>query len=113
VYLEWKVFLFRLDYIKFSDAAAEIKLDSTGYINLLRFIHTTNKHNMNNRPEKIGERNKGVIKYYNANGEYTVFNTFNTWIARGLSKAGVRISKDITLTHQLFRELPDSTKIFK
>ena len=93
------------DYIKFSDAAFKIKLDSTGFKNLLSFIHNTYKHTQKGKQEIISVRANGMIKYYKAKGEYSIFNTCNTWVAKGLNRAGLKISSNIILTQQLFKEL--------
>ncbi|MCL4279574.1 MAG: DUF2459 domain-containing protein, partial [Ignavibacteriaceae bacterium] len=37
-------------------------------------------------------------------GDYHLFNTCNTWLARGLKKAGFDIEDNIILTEQLFNE---------
>lgn len=93
------------DYIKFSDAALKIKIDSCGFNNLLRFIHNTYKHDAKNKPEIVTSRNNGMVKFYKAKGKYSIFNTCNTWAAKGLNKAGIKISTDIILSQQLFKEL--------
>ena len=60
------------DYIKFYDETVQIKLDSTGYKNLLTFIHNTFEHTEKGKPEIITERYNGMIKYYKAKGEYSI-----------------------------------------
>lgn len=93
------------DYIRFSDAAFKIEIDPTGYKKLLHFIHDTYKYNKKGKPEIVAVRNHGMIKYYPAKGEYSIFNTCNTWAAKGLNRAGLKIPTDIILTQQLFKEL--------
>ena len=47
----------------------------------------------------------GKIIFFKSNGSYHIFNTCNTWIARGLKEAGIEIDDNIILTEQLFNEL--------
>jgi len=55
----------------------------------------------------------GRIIFFKANGEYHLFNTCNTWLAKGLKQAGIEITDDIILTEQLFNEAAKVGRVIK
>ncbi|MCU0344879.1 MAG: DUF2459 domain-containing protein, partial [Ignavibacterium sp.] len=55
----------------------------------------------------------GKIIYYKANGSYHLFNTCNTWLAKGLKEAGIDTEDNILLTEQLFNELAKIGTVIK
>lgn len=44
------------------------------------------------------------IFFFKSKGKYHLFNTCNTWLARGLKQAGFDVDTSIVLTEQLFKE---------
>jgi len=53
------------------------------------------------------------VYFFKANGSYHLFNTCNTWLARGLKQSGLEIKDDIILTEQLFNESAKVGKVLK
>ena len=53
------------------------------------------------------------VYFFKANGEHHLFNTCNTWLARGLNQSGVEIDTDIILTEQLFNEAAEVGRVIK
>jgi uncharacterized protein (TIGR02117 family) len=102
-----------MDYINSSDASLEIKLDSTGFNHLLIYIHNSYKQNKEKKAVIISAKNNGYVKYYNAKGKYSILNTCNTWVAKGLISAGIKISAYVYLTQQLFKELANNSNVVK
>lgn len=100
-------------YIKYSDITTEIKISKNSFDNLCEYIAKAFYKNYNNKSILITERNNGRIKYYEANGSYLFLNTCNTWIAKGLQKAGFIISNNIIITEQIFKEMQKYGKIIK
>jgi len=47
------------------------------------------------------------------NGNYHLFNTCNTWLARALKLSGFEIKDDIILTEQLFNEAAKVGRVIK
>lgn len=76
----------------------KLLVTGTGFENMLRYIYITFKRDSNGNPVKTG---KGVHVqgfFYHANGKFHVFNTCNTWTAKALKKAGLRVSSFLTIT---------------
>lgn len=100
------------NYLNISDAAVEIKISKSSFDKLCSFIQETFNKN-EDKNILITQRNKGRIKYYEAKGKYSIFNTCNTWIAKGLKHAGFDIDENIILTQQIFNEAQEFGKIIK
>jgi uncharacterized protein (TIGR02117 family) len=91
------------EYLKSTDYAERLILTDKVYKKLCVYIQSGYKLE-ENAPVILSEHSEGAVKFYKANGYYSVFNTCNTWIARGLNNAGCRIDENIILSEQLFRE---------
>lgn len=100
------------DYIKYTDFAEKIHMNREEYNRLCRFIQSTYKLK-NNSPQILSEPHGGSVKFYLASGYYTIFNTCNTWVAKGLKSAGYNIDDNIILSGQLFRETIKYGKMVK
>lgn len=99
-------------YLNSSDAAVEIKISKNSFDKLCAFI--SNSFNKNeNKNILITERNKNTIKYYEAKENYSIFNTCNTWIAKGLKNAGFEIDDNIIVTQQIFKEVEKFSNVIK
>jgi uncharacterized protein (TIGR02117 family) len=57
--------------------------------------------------------NANKIFFFKAKGEYHLFNTCNTWLAKCLRQAGFDINTNIILTEQLFREIIKHGELIK
>ena len=69
-----------------------VDLSNTGISRLCYHLQATYALQQNEQPIRLGEG------WYRARGTYSAFNTCNTWIARGLRKAGCPIDETLCLT---------------
>ena len=69
-----------------------VELSETGMTRLCDHIQQTYAVDEKGEPIRLGDG------WYRARGTYSAFNTCNTWIARGLRKAGCRIDDTLCLT---------------
>jgi len=91
-------------YFNISEIVIKIVITQEQLERILIFISNTVYRDSNGNPVLLSERGLGRVKFFKANGEYYLFNTCNTWLARGLKQAGVNITDDIILTEELFNE---------
>ena len=66
-------------------------LAPAGYDALLRFIVGSFRPGEDGGLAPLGRGRYGDSQFYEAVGEYTLFNTCNTWTAKGLQSAGLAI----------------------
>jgi hypothetical protein len=69
-----------------------VGLSDAGITRLCDYIQETYALKRNGEPIRLGDG------WYRARGTYSAFNTCNTWIARGLRKAGCPIDETLCLT---------------
>ncbi|HEX4640676.1 MAG TPA: DUF2459 domain-containing protein [Chthoniobacterales bacterium] len=69
-----------------------VDLSDAGIIRLCDYIQRTYAVDRKGEPVRLGNG------WYRAQGTYSAFNTCNTWIARGLRKAGCPIDDTLCLT---------------
>lgn len=69
-----------------------ITLSERGFERLCKFIGDTHVLDAHGRPIALGD------DWYRARGKYCVFNTCNTWVAKGLRAAGCPISPAYCIT---------------
>lgn len=91
------------DYLSGMDYAEKLVLSEDEFRGICSYIQSS-YFVINNKPVVLNSRLSGAVQFYKAEGWYTVFNTCNTWIAKGLSRAGLEIDDNIILSEQLFRE---------
>jgi uncharacterized protein (TIGR02117 family) len=91
-------------YAEISDIAVRIELTQNQFNDLCRYVHDTYLRNENDELVIFSEQYNGNIKFYKAKGNYHIFNTCNSWIAKALKHAGFDISENIILAEQLFNE---------
>ena len=91
------------DYLSGTDYAEKLVLSKKEFEQICSYIQSSYFIDKN-KPVVLSSHLNGAVKFYKAEGWYTVFNTCNTWIARGLSGAGLKIDDHIILSEQLFRE---------
>ncbi len=91
------------DYLSGTDYAEKIVLSEKEFEGICSYIQSS-YFVVKNKPVVLSSHLNGAVKFYKAEGWYTVFNTCNTWIAIGLSGAGLKIDDNIILSEQLFRE---------
>jgi uncharacterized protein (TIGR02117 family) len=76
-------------YFPYADIL-EIPLSRRGLEELVRFIHATYKRDASGQTIPLGPgHNHRHSMFYLAEGDYSLFNTCNTWISRALQAAGL------------------------
>lgn len=91
-------------YFDLSEIVVKLIVSDEQFIKILQYIDDTFYRN-ENKEIILSSKAGGQIIFYAAKGEYHLFNTCNTWLAKCLYKAGLNIKTDIILTEQLFNEL--------
>jgi uncharacterized protein (TIGR02117 family) len=91
-------------YFDISEIVVRILVTQEQLNEIVHFISSTLYREKKDNPVILSEQGLGRIIFFKANGEYHLFNTCNTWLARGLKQAGIDIEDDIILTEQLFNE---------
>ncbi len=99
-------------YLQTTDYAERLILTDDEYKRLCEYIQSAYSLN-ENMPVILSKHFGGAVKFYKAKGYYDVFNTCNTWIAKGLNAAGIKIDENIILSEQLFRETVKYGKMVK
>ncbi len=85
----------------------KISLMYQEYVKLLKYIGASFLKEDNAYIETSSHA-EGAIRYYKSHLSYYLFNTCNTWIARGLHSAGINIDYSGVITKdQLFAEVDD------
>ena len=82
----------RLKYRDPKFTVLSVDLSDAGIMQLCDHIQQTYAVDRNGEPARLGNG------WYRARGTYSAFNTCNTWIARGLRKAGCPIDEGLCLT---------------
>ena len=100
-------------YFDISEIVIKIAITQEQLDEILIFISNTIYRDNNGNPVLLSESGLGRVKFFKANGEYYLFNTCNTWLARGLKQAGVNITDDIILTEELFNEAAKTGTVIK
>ena len=91
-------------YFDISEIVIKIAITQKQLDEILIFISNTIYRESNGNHVLLSESGLGRVKFFKANGEYYLFNTCNTWLAKGLKQAGVNINDNIILTEELFNE---------
>jgi uncharacterized protein (TIGR02117 family) len=98
------IYIPMIDYFNISEIVVEFKINDEHLKILLNYIADTIWRNEDHQSKTLSTQYLDRVYFFKANGEYHLFNTCNTWIARGLKKAGFDIKEEIILTEQLFNE---------
>jgi hypothetical protein len=78
-------------YFPYADIL-EIPLSRQGLEEMVRFIHTTYKRDANGQTIPLGRgHNHRHSMFYLAEGDYSMFNTCNSWISKALQAAGLPV----------------------
>jgi uncharacterized protein (TIGR02117 family) len=99
-----RIYISMLEYFNISEIVVELKMNNVQLTILLNYIAETVWRDGEGRNNILSTQYLNRVYFFKANGDYHLFNTCNTWIARGLNKAGFEIKNDIVLTEQLFNE---------
>ncbi|MFO7447573.1 MAG: DUF2459 domain-containing protein [Ignavibacteriaceae bacterium] len=87
-------------YAELSDYTIRIPVTGEQLHTLYKYVSDAYFKNKNGDTEILSERYSGNIKFYRANDKYHLFNTCNTWIAKGLEKAGFKINPSLVILAQ-------------
>ncbi|AFH50334.1 Putative outer membrane lipoprotein [Ignavibacterium album JCM 16511] len=99
-------------YFDLSEIVVKMIVTDEQFKEILKFIDDT--FYRDEKGEKVlSSKAGGQIIFYAAKGKYHLFNTCNTWLAKCLNDAGLKIKTDIILTEQLFNELAKIGEVIK
>ena len=101
------------DYFRLSEIVIELYVSKEQFNSICNYINNTFYTDENGKTSILSKKGDGKIIFFMANGSYHLFNTCNTWLARGLNNAGIKIETDIVLTEQLFNELAKIGTVIK
>ena len=91
-------------YFNISEIVIRILITDEQLARILEFISKTIDRSYEGKPLILSEQGLGRVKFFKANGNYHLFNTCNTWLAKCLGSGGIEIIDDIILTEELFNE---------
>ena len=97
--------LTKKEYFELSEIVIELNVSDEQFKNICAFINKTFYINDAGETSILNKKAGDKIIFYKSNGSYHLFNTCNTWLARGLRESGIEIEDNILLTEQLFNEL--------
>jgi uncharacterized protein (TIGR02117 family) len=100
-------------YFDLSEIVVELKINNEQLKILLIYISETIWRDNTGEDKILSTQYLNRVYFFKANGEYHLFNTCNTWLARGLKNSGLDIKDDIILTEQLFTEAAKIGKVLK
>ncbi|MBE7477179.1 MAG: DUF2459 domain-containing protein [Ignavibacteriales bacterium] len=98
------IYISMIEYFNLSEIVVELKINNEQLTILMNYISETVWRSDDGRNKILSTQYLERVYFYKANGDYHLFNTCNTWLARGLKKAGFDIEDNIILTEQLFNE---------
>lgn len=98
------IYISMIEYFNISEIVIELKINNEQLKILLNYINETIWRDNEGNNNILSTQYLNRVYFFKANGDYHLFNTCNTWIARGLKKTGFNIEDDIVLTEQLFNE---------
>ncbi|MCW8804347.1 MAG: DUF2459 domain-containing protein [Ignavibacteriaceae bacterium] len=107
------IFIQLIEYFNVSEIVVELKINDDQLKFLLEYISETVWRDESSKPKILSTQYLNRIYFLKANGKYHLFNTCNTWLARGLKSTGLEIKDDIILTEQLFNEAAKVGKVLK
>ena len=97
--------LTKKEYFELSEIVIQLNVSDEQFKNICAFINKTFYINDAEETLILNKKVGDKIIFYKSNGSYHLFNTCNTWLARGLRESGIEIEDNILLTEQLFNEL--------
>lgn len=89
------------------DHVRRLTLSDAQYVRLARYIRTSFSDDPSGRARPFFGRGYAMHDaFYAAKGSFSLFNTCNEWVRRGLSDAGVRTPIWAPLHHAIFAHVP-------
>ena len=107
------IYITKQNYFDISEIVVELKINNEQLKILLKYISETIWRDENENYDILSTQYLNRVYFFKANGSYHLFNTCNTWLARGLKQSGFNIKTDIVLTEQLFNEAAKIGKVLK
>lgn len=107
------IYITKQQYFDISEIVVELKISNGQLIILQKYISDTIWRDENGSYEILSTQYLNRVYFFKANGSYHLFNTCNTWLARGLKQSGLKIKDDIVLTEQLFNESAKVGRVLK
>lgn len=107
------IYIPKQQYFDISEIVVELKINDEQLRILLKYISDTMWKDENGNYEILSTQYLNRVYFFKANGSYHLFNTCNTWLARGLKQSGFDIKTDIVLTEQLFNEAAKIGRVLK
>ena len=98
------IFILKQQYFALSEIVIELRINNEELRILQKYISDTIWKDENGKHKILSTQYLNRVFFFKANGNYHLFNTCNTWLAKGLKQAGFEIKDDIILTEQLFNE---------
>lgn len=98
------IFISKQQYFDISEIVVELKINNEQLKVLQKYISDTIWRDENHKHKILSTQYLNRVYFFKANGSYHLFNTCNTWLAKGLKQSGLEIKDDIILTEQLFNE---------
>jgi uncharacterized protein (TIGR02117 family) len=103
----------KAQYFDISEIVVELKIKNEQLKILLNYLNDTMWRNENGESEILSKQYLDRVYFFRANGSYHLFNTCNTWLAKGLKQSGIELDDDIVLTEQLFNEAAEVGRVLK
>lgn len=107
------IYISQQQYFDISEIVVELKINNEQLKILQEYISNTIWKDESGEVEILSTQYLDRVYFLKANGSYHLFNTCNTWLAKGLKSAGIEIKDDIILTEQLFNEAAKVGKVLK
>ena len=107
------IYITSQEYFDISEIVVELKISNKQLKILQTYISETVWRDERGNHKILSTQRLDRVIFFKANGEYHLFNTCNTWLARGMKLSGLEIDDDIILTEQLFNEAAKVGKVLK
>ncbi len=101
-------------YAEYCDVAIELHLDRSDFDLLCEYVHNSYSRNSKGKIQILNYTAGGTVIFYKAEGKYDIFNTCNTWVAKGLLTAGFKsFSESTILAEELFKDAAKEGTVIK
>lgn len=100
-------------FLDLSEIVIEVNVSDEQFRKICNFINNTFYINKSGETVILSQKAGSKIIFYKSIGSYHLFNTCNTWLARGLRESGINIEDNILMTEQLFNELARIGSVIK